>query len=86
MRQTDSSLLDEWEALTDPDPVARTSAADAPGPPPPRPLSRQERAFTRDDPQRDVPPGASWCARDDLDGLAALERAAADRTEPPRRW
>ena len=25
-------------------------------------------------------------ARDDLDGLMALERAAADRTDPPARW
>jgi superfamily II RNA helicase len=42
VRQVDSSLLDEWEALTDPEAVAR--ALDAP-PPPPRPITGNERAF-----------------------------------------
>ena len=58
VRQTDSSLLDEWEALTDPDARARAaSVAEHAPPPPPRPISQQERAVPGDGPQRDVPPG-----------------------------
>lgn len=86
IRQTDSSLLDEWEALTDPEAaLARRSGelAHHEPPPPPRPLSKQERAFTV------MVRNAMWrrvelVARDDLDALMALERAAADRTDPPR--
>ncbi len=82
IRQTDSSLLDEWEALTDPEHAVRSVSAHEP-PPPPRPISRQERAF------RVMVRNAMWrrvdlVARDELDGLMALERAAADRTDPPR--
>jgi hypothetical protein len=81
IRQTDSSLLDEWESLTDPEHVL-ASAHDAPAPPP-RPLSRQERGFTV------MIRNAMWArvelmARDDLDGLVRMERNAADRTEPAR--
>ena len=82
IRQTDSSLLDEWEALADPEHVpGEVAHRDAPTPP--RPLSRQDRAF------RVLIRNAMWArvelvARDDLDGLVRLERAAADRTEPPR--
>lgn len=86
VRQTDSSLLDEWEALTDPA-AALARLGDelthhAP-PPPPRPLSQQGRPFdvmVRNAMFRRV----ELVARDDLDGLMALERAAADRTEPAR--
>ncbi|WP_210503700.1 DEAD/DEAH box helicase [Nocardioides xinjiangensis] len=83
VRQTDSSLLDEWEALSDPDHAPSAVAHHEP-PPPPRPLSRQERPF------RVMLRNAMWArveavARDDLDGLVRLERAAADRTDPPRR-
>ena len=47
VRQIDSSLLDEWEALTDPEAVARAAAAVAAGAPPapPRPITANERAF-----------------------------------------
>ncbi len=47
VRQTDSSLLDEWEALTDPESVARVAAAMAAGEasPPPRPMTANTRAF-----------------------------------------
>ncbi len=47
VRQIDSSLLDEWEALTDPDLVAQALAAAAAGEPPapPRPITANERAF-----------------------------------------
>jgi hypothetical protein len=80
IRQTDSSLLDEWEALVDPDPVA--AHRDEP-PPPPRPLSAQERVLTV------MVRNAMFarvlgCARDDLDALLRLERSAADRFDPPR--
>ena len=87
VRQTDSSLLDEWESLTDPEGAlarlgSELTSAHAP-PPPPRPLSQQGRAFevmVRNAMFRRV----ELVARDDLDGLMAMERAAADRTEPPR--
>ena len=86
IRQTDSSLLDEWEALSDPAAaLARRSGelAHHEPPPPPRPLSKQERAFAV------MVRNAMWrrvelVARDDLTALMALERAAADRTDPPR--
>ncbi len=81
VRQTDSSLLDEWEAMTDPDAVARTAAGGAP-PPAPRAITQQERPF------RTMVRNALWrrvelVARDDLDGLMTMGRADADRTEPP---
>jgi hypothetical protein len=84
VRQTDSSLLDEWEALTDPDAVHRHAVELAEHRPPhnPRPISQQERAFgvmIRNAMFRRV----QLVARDDLDGLLALERAAADRSDPP---
>ncbi len=80
VRQTDSSLLDEWESLVAPgDQVAH--AADAPAPA--RPLSRQPRSFAV------MIRNAMWArvdlmSRDDLDGLMRLERAAADRVDPVR--
>jgi hypothetical protein len=43
VRQVDSSLLDEWEALTDPEAVERAVAAAAPAAP--RPITANERAF-----------------------------------------
>ena len=71
VRQVDSSLLDEWEALNDPDHAAREVVEHAP-PPPPRPLSQQGRVFDV------MVRNALWrrvdlVARDDLDGLEALE-------------
>jgi hypothetical protein len=82
IRQTDSSLLDEWEALTDPEHVPGRIVAHEP-PPPPRPVSKQLRPFTV------MIRNAMWArvdlvSRDDLDGLLRLERAAADRLEPSR--
>ncbi|MFT4084226.1 MAG: DUF3516 domain-containing protein [Nocardioides sp.] len=84
VRQTDSSLIDEWEALVDPEHV-RAALAEGVGhepPPLPRPLS-QQHAFEV------MVRNAMWArveavARDDLDALMALERAAADRTESAR--
>ena len=79
IRQTDSSLLDEWEALTHPDQAAELLTAA----PPPRPLSRQERPFTVMI-RNAMFARVELCERDDVDGLMRLERAAADRTDPPR--
>ena len=62
VRQTDSSLLDEWEALADPAHVRADVAHHAP-PPPPRPISAQDRAVPRDGPQRDVAPGRAGRSR-----------------------
>ncbi len=80
VRQTDSSLLDEWEALSDPDRVPRT-LTDAAAPPPPRPLSQQERAF------RVMIRNAMWrrvelVARDDLGALTSVEESDAARLDP----
>ena len=82
IRQTDSSLLDEWEALADPA-HADSHVTQHQAPAPPRPLSRQGRAFEV------MIRNAMWArvalvARDDLDGLMRLERAAADHVEPAR--
>ncbi|WP_435769951.1 DUF3516 domain-containing protein, partial [Nocardioides sp. SYSU DS0651] len=82
VRQVDSSLLDEWEALNDPTHVPATVAEHAP-PPPPRPLSQQGRVFEV------MVRNALWrrvdlVARDDVPALAALEAAAAEATEPAR--
>ncbi|HCB02756.1 MAG TPA: DUF3516 domain-containing protein, partial [Nocardioides bacterium] len=81
VRQTDSSLLDEWEALADPAHVPADVSAHAP-PPPPRPISAQERPF------RVMVRNALWrrvelVARDDVDALAALEVANAELVAPP---
>ncbi len=82
VRQTDSSLLDEWEALLDPEHAGPGRDVHAP-PPPPRPLSQQERAFTVMI-RNAMFARVQLAARDDLDGLMRLEREAADRTDPPR--
>ena len=82
VRQTDSSLLDEWEALADPDSVIGESGEVRP-PASQRPISQQERplrVMVRNAMFRRV----ELCARDDLDALVALERASAERVEPPR--
>src|SRR6185312_13569693 len=85
VRQIDSSLLDEWEALADPAhlPADALSAlgSHAP-PPPPRPISAQARPF------RVMIRNALWrrvelAARDDVDGLAALEASTAELADPP---
>jgi hypothetical protein len=84
VRQTDSSLLDEWEALTDPASVARTAAAieAGQGPPPPRPITANERTFivmVRNAMFQKI----QLAARDRYDLLAQLEAAAAALTDPP---
>lgn len=73
VRQVDSSLLDEWEALNDPDHAARAVTEGAP-PPPPRPLTVQGRVFEV------MVRNALWrrvelVARDDVRALAGLEES-----------
>src|SRR3954469_21260573 len=74
VRQVDSSLLDEWEALTDPESVARAAAAAAAGAPiaPPRPISANERAF-RVMIRNAMFQRVQLAARDRYGDLAALE-------------
>jgi hypothetical protein len=86
VRQTDSSLLDEWEALSDPESVARVAAAMAAGEasPPPRPMTANTRAFTvmvRNAMFQKV----QLASRDDAAGLAGLDAAAAALTDAPGR-
>ena len=80
VRQIDSSLLDEWEALTDPDVRrprrgrgSRRRAARAAAPD-----HRQRARVPRDGPQRDVPEGAARRAR-------PLRRARRSSRRPRRR-
>jgi hypothetical protein len=84
IRQTDSSLIDEWEALSHPEEAVarRWSVGDEP-PPPPRPLSAQERVLTVMV-RNAMFARVTACARDDLDALVRMERAVADRFEPAR--
>jgi superfamily II RNA helicase len=84
VRQTDSSLLDEWEALTDPEKVAAAAELAAQGapPPPPRPVTGNERAFTamiRTAMFRRV----ELAARDKWEELGALEESTAALADPP---
>jgi hypothetical protein len=82
VRQTDSSLLDEWEALTDPEHAPADVARHEPAPPP-RPLSRQTRTFAVMI-RNAMFARVLLCARDDLDGLVRTEQQAARRPDPPR--
>ena len=84
IRQTDSSLLEEWEALTDPESVAAAAARAASGDPTPpsRPITSNERAF------RVMVRNALWrrvelAADDAWEGLGALEAQVAALPEPP---
>ncbi|MFK5582395.1 DEAD/DEAH box helicase [Serinicoccus sp. LYQ131] len=83
IRQTDSSLLEEWEALTDPDKVAQAAAQAATGAPPPpaRPITGNERAF------RVMVRNAMWrrvelVADDAWEALGDLEAQVATLPEP----
>jgi hypothetical protein len=82
VRQTDSSLLDEWESLGDPE-HAPPDVLRHEAPPPPRPLSKQQRSFLVMI-RNAMFARVQLCARDDLDGLVRIEREAADRVDPPR--
>ncbi len=74
VRQVDSSLLDEWEALTDTAAVERAAASAAP--PAPRPITGNERAF-RVMVRNAMFQRVQLAARDRFADLAALE---PDRT------
>ncbi|QHC02441.1 DUF3516 domain-containing protein [Epidermidibacterium keratini] len=82
IRQTDSSLLDEWDALAHPDDVPTDVATHAP-PPPPRPLSKQTRPFEI------MIANAMFArvqaiSRDDVGALVRIETETAQLTDPPR--
>ncbi len=85
IRQTDSSLLDEWEALTDPNAVAAAAARAAEGAPlaPSRPITGNERAF-RVMVRNAVFRRVELAARDVYRDLAQLEQSVAELTDPPR--
>ena len=82
VRQTDSSLLDEWEALANPESAAEL-LEEREAAPPPRPLTARTGPF------RAMVRGALWqrvdrSSRDDLDALAAIESAAAELADDDR--
>ena len=84
IRQTDSSLLEEWEALTDPDRVAAAAARAASGAPPvpQRPVTGNEQAFrvmVRNELWRRV----ELVAADAWEALGDLEAQIAALPEPP---
>jgi superfamily II RNA helicase len=84
IRQTDSSLLEEWEALTDPESVAAAVARAAEGAPvaPARPITGNERAFrvmVRNAMFRRV----ELAARDEWRTLGELEAAVAALPDTP---
>jgi len=88
IRQTDSSLLDEWEALTDPDANERLveleGLAAHGGTRATRPITANEKAFrvmVRNAMFRRV----DLASRDRFAELARLEEANAALTDPPRR-
>ena len=74
VRQIDSSLLDEWEALTDPESVERAMAAGE-AIAPPRPITGNERAF-RVMVRNAMFQKVQLAARDRFDELAAGSRAS----------
>jgi superfamily II RNA helicase len=87
VRQTDSSLLDEWEALSDPDANERLEELEGlhahGGVRPARPITANERAFrvmVRNAMFRRV----ELASRDRFEELAALDEASTALTEPPR--
>jgi superfamily II RNA helicase len=82
VRQTDSSLLDEWEALTDPEAVARAAAGEPA--PPPRPVTGDARTFLRMV-RNAMFQRVALAARRDVAGLAAVEANAAALPDPPGR-
>ena len=81
VRQTDSSLLDEWEDLVNPsEPVAERGEVA----PPVRPITANERAFMvllRNAMFHRV----ELAARDQWEALGELETRVAELTEPPQR-
>jgi len=80
VRQTDSSLVQEWEELVNPTDETTQAAAEAESGPPP--ITANRRVFTamlRNAMFRRV----ELAARDDPDALATLEARAAGLSDPP---
>jgi superfamily II RNA helicase len=82
VRQTDSSLLDEWEALTDPDAAQRV--VDGEPVPAARPITGNERALTRMV-RNALFQRVRLAAEDRSDALGDLDTANAALTDPPGR-
>ncbi|MDF8265578.1 DEAD/DEAH box helicase [Luteipulveratus flavus] len=87
IRQTDSSLLDEWEALTNPDELAAGLDTARPGglagsTGVERPVTANKRAF-RVQVRNAMFRRIELAARRRYPALAALDRDAAEATEPP---
>ncbi len=80
VRQTDSSLLDEWEDLVHPEDHA--AREDDVTPPAPRPVTGNVRAF-RVQIRQAMFRRLELAARRDIAGLARLERSVAALTDPP---
>ena len=81
VRQTDSSLLDEWEDLVNPTAVRSRAAAEVA--PPSRPITANVRAFTvliRNAMFHRV----ELAARDQWEALGQLEARVAELTDPPQ--
>ncbi|GAA6525422.1 DUF3516 domain-containing protein [Intrasporangium sp. DVR] len=81
VRQTDSSLLDEWEDLVNPAQVLTRETEVAP---PTRPITANERAFTviiRNAMFHRV----ELAARDQWEALGQLEARVAELTDPPQK-
>lgn len=82
VRQTDSSLLDEWEDLVNPAEPALSGGGEVA--PPVRPITGNERAFTvlvRNAMFHRV----DLAARDRWEDLGALEARVAELTDPPQK-
>ena len=79
IRQTDSSLIDEWEALTNPD--AKAAEADPSAALKPRPLTANPRAM-KVSIRKAMFKRVELAARDDVDALAAMDEAVAASTDP----
>lgn len=81
VRQTDSSLLDEWEDLVNPSDAVASQVDVAP---PARPVTANERAFTvmiRNAMFHRV----ELAARDEWEALGDLEARVAELTDPPQK-
>ncbi len=79
VRQTDSSLLDEWEDLMHPE---EHVAQDEVVPPTPRPVTGNPRAF-RVQIRQAMFRRVELAARRDVEALARLERSVSALTDPP---
>ena len=84
VRQTDSSLLDEWEALTDPDHVPRTVHRRAAAPA--APAVAAGAGVPGDDPQRACGAGWSWSRATTSTACRASSEPTPTASTRPARW